>query len=54
LRDYLALTPPQRDAMGSNARALFAERFTVSAMADSLLNVIERRLGPRAVPVKSP
>jgi glycosyltransferase involved in cell wall biosynthesis len=51
LRDYVALTPPQRDAMGSNARALFAERFTVSAMADSLLNVIAR-LGPRAVPVK--
>jgi glycosyltransferase involved in cell wall biosynthesis len=51
LRDYVALTPSQRDAMGSNARALFAERFTVSAMADSLLNVIAR-LGPRAVPVK--
>jgi glycosyltransferase involved in cell wall biosynthesis len=51
LRDYIALTPPQRDAMGSNARALFAERFTVSAMADSLLNVIAR-LGPSAVPVK--
>jgi glycosyltransferase involved in cell wall biosynthesis len=51
LRDYVALTPPQRDAMGSNARALFAERFTVSAMADSLLNVIAR-LGPRADPVK--
>jgi glycosyltransferase involved in cell wall biosynthesis len=51
LRDYVALTPPQRDAMGSNARGLFAERFTVSAMADSLLKVIAR-LGPRAVPVK--
>jgi glycosyltransferase involved in cell wall biosynthesis len=51
LRDYVALTPPQRDAMGSNARALFAERFTVSAMADSLLSVIAR-LGPRSVPAK--
>jgi glycosyltransferase involved in cell wall biosynthesis len=51
LREYVALTPPQREAMGSNARALFAERFTVSAMADSLLNVIAR-LGSRALPVK--
>jgi glycosyltransferase involved in cell wall biosynthesis len=51
LRDYVALSAPQRDAMGSNAQALFAERFTVSAMADSLLNVISR-LAPRADPVK--
>jgi glycosyltransferase involved in cell wall biosynthesis len=51
LRDYVALTPPQRDTMRSNARALFAERFTVSAMADSLLNVIAR-LGPRTDTVK--
>jgi glycosyltransferase involved in cell wall biosynthesis len=49
LRAYLALTPPERQAMAVCARALYASRFTVAAMADSLLRVIEQYDG-RAVP----
>lgn len=49
LREYLALAPPERQAMTGCARALYAERFTVTAMADSLLRVIEQYDG-RAVP----
>jgi glycosyltransferase involved in cell wall biosynthesis len=49
LREYLALTPAERQAMARCARSLYAERFTVTAMADSLLRVIEQCDG-RAVP----
>lgn len=50
---FVAMTPSQRNAMGGNARALFAERFSVAAMADSLRGVTGR-LGRRAAPVPQP
>jgi glycosyltransferase involved in cell wall biosynthesis len=51
LREWLDFTPVQRQAMGDRARELFHARFTVSAMADSLLAVIRQCDGraPRAV-----
>jgi glycosyltransferase involved in cell wall biosynthesis len=42
LRGYLLLTPPERRAMAGHARSLYMGRFTVSAMAESLLGVIEQ------------
>jgi glycosyltransferase involved in cell wall biosynthesis len=42
LNEWLALTSAQRRGMGDSARALFLERFTVDAMADSLLSVVRQ------------
>jgi glycosyltransferase involved in cell wall biosynthesis len=42
MRGYLSLTPAERRAMADRARSLYVDRFTVSAMAESLLNVIEQ------------
>ncbi len=42
LDEWLALSPPQRHAMGERALELFRKRFTVNAMAESLLAVIEK------------
>lgn len=42
LRRWLALDPADRSAMGGRAKALFEQRFTVRAMAESLLAVIAR------------
>jgi glycosyltransferase involved in cell wall biosynthesis len=39
---WLSLTAPQRKAMGDCARELYDKRFTVGAMADSLLAVIQQ------------
>jgi glycosyltransferase involved in cell wall biosynthesis len=49
LRKYLALSPPEVAAMAGCARALYAGQFTVAAMAESLLRVIEQCDG-RALP----
>jgi glycosyltransferase involved in cell wall biosynthesis len=51
LREWLGFTLVQRQAMGDRARELFHARFTVSAMADSLLAVIRQYddRAPRAV-----
>jgi glycosyltransferase involved in cell wall biosynthesis len=40
LRDWLALSAAQRQTMAQNARRLFDQRYTVSAMAQDLLDVI--------------
>lgn len=40
LREWLSLTGEERQLMGQNARELFRSRFTVDAMAVSLLDVI--------------
>jgi glycosyltransferase involved in cell wall biosynthesis len=42
LDKWLALSLVQRQAMSDRARELFRERFTVNAMADSLIAVIQR------------
>lgn len=42
LRAFLACTPDEHAAMRQRAAALFESRFTVQAMATSLLDVIER------------
>lgn len=42
LNEWLALTGDERRAMGECARKLFHERFTVDAMANSLLAVVEQ------------
>jgi glycosyltransferase involved in cell wall biosynthesis len=41
LRRWLALSAPQREAMRAAASALFVERFTVEAMAASLIALVE-------------
>jgi len=46
----LELTSVQREAMGGRARELFRRRFTVSAMADSLLSVVREYDRRPAVP----
>jgi glycosyltransferase involved in cell wall biosynthesis len=43
LREWLALTPVQRRVMGQRAVDLFRDRFTVDAMAMSLLEVVSGR-----------
>jgi len=43
LRKWLELVLEERRAMGQRARGLFQSRFTVAAMADSLLRVIEQQ-----------
>jgi len=50
LREWLELTSVQREAMGGRARELFRRRFTVSAMADSLLSVVREYDRRPAVP----
>jgi glycosyltransferase involved in cell wall biosynthesis len=40
LREWLSLTAEERQLMGQRARELFRSRFTVDAMAVSLLDVI--------------
>ena len=47
LRRWLDATPDQRAAMGARARDLFHRRFTVEAMAKSLIDVVQWR-GPMA------
>jgi len=42
LDEWLALSPSQRLAMGERALELFREQFTVTAMAESLLAVIQQ------------
>ncbi len=42
LRTWLAMSPDERDGMKARGVALFHERFTVDAMAGSLIDVIER------------
>jgi glycosyltransferase involved in cell wall biosynthesis len=42
LDEWLALSPLQRRAMGESALELFRRRFTVNAMAESLLAVIQK------------
>jgi glycosyltransferase involved in cell wall biosynthesis len=41
LGDWLKMTPSLRQVMSSRARALFNERFTVDAMATSLIEVVQ-------------
>lgn len=48
LREWLAFSPQQRQAMGQRARDLYSEQFTVESMADSLLDVI-RQYGSQPV-----
>jgi glycosyltransferase involved in cell wall biosynthesis len=43
LREWLSLTSPQRQHMSQCARELFLARFTVDAMADSLISIIKPR-----------
>jgi glycosyltransferase involved in cell wall biosynthesis len=45
LRTWLAMTPTQRLAMGKNARGLYEKKFTVSAMATELLDLVRRETG---------
>ena len=45
LRRWLGLAPPQQAEMGQRASALFERRFTVEAMAASLLDVVGRAGG---------
>ena len=42
LRRWLALTRAQQAEMGARAGALFAQRFTVEAMAASLIDAVAR------------
>jgi glycosyltransferase involved in cell wall biosynthesis len=42
LSAWLTMTPAERQDMSERARALFRERFTVEAMADSLLEVVQQ------------
>jgi hypothetical protein len=42
LSKWLAMTSVERQDMSERARALFRERFTVDAMADSLLEVVQQ------------
>jgi hypothetical protein len=42
LREWLSLTEEEREGMGERARELFRSRFTVDAMATSLLDVVMR------------
>jgi glycosyltransferase involved in cell wall biosynthesis len=46
LREWLALTAEEREAMGRRARELFGAQFAVKAMAESLLAVISENGGP--------
>jgi glycosyltransferase involved in cell wall biosynthesis len=48
LRRWLALAPQERVDMGERAAGLFRERFTVDAMATSLLQAVERLMPGRA------
>jgi len=45
LRGWLARTPAERQAMKEGAQRLFSERFTIKAMAESLLEVVSRHAG---------
>ena len=47
LTAWLTMTAAERQDMSERARALFRERFTVEAMADSLLEVV-RQYGKKA------
>jgi glycosyltransferase involved in cell wall biosynthesis len=42
LSEWLAMTPAERQDMGVRARGLFRERFTIDAMANSLLEVVRQ------------
>ena len=48
LRRWLALSEAERSAMRDRAASLFEDRFTVEAMARSLVEVIERSVRPSA------
>jgi glycosyltransferase involved in cell wall biosynthesis len=48
LRHWLALTPAEQAQMGARAGALFAERFTVEAMAASILDAVARGISKAA------
>ena len=52
LQQWLELTSEQRDQFRQRARASFLARFTVGAMAESLLSVFER--GPQSGPPTPP
>ena len=53
LRRWLALTRAEQAEMGTRAGALFAQQFTVEAMAASLIDVVARDAPPRGVLVAS-
>lgn len=50
LRQWLTLTPPARAEMARNASDLFRARFTIDAMARSLIDVLERVVSRRPQP----
>jgi len=53
LRKWLRLPAAEREAMRERARKLYRERFTVSAMAESLLEVINKYGIATGAPVKA-
>jgi glycosyltransferase involved in cell wall biosynthesis len=42
LKEWLSMSPAERQDMSERARALFRERFTVDAMANSLVEVVRQ------------
>jgi glycosyltransferase involved in cell wall biosynthesis len=49
LGDWLKMTPSLRQVMSSRARTLFNDRFTVDAMATSLIEVVQEHSQTRAI-----